>query len=134
MTNQNHTCRCHSETLNINLLPFDRDERAVYVESVLDVLCESRFGPGHIYDPHELWFSAVPSEFVNFDLMPSNFAGEQSGSFSPGPIGFSSDQITGGRLSPFRPFINASALIPLHRSPSTLARGSPDHRRPEHRP
>jgi hypothetical protein len=49
MRNDNTPCHCKNERLNIDLVPFERDERTKYIEHVLDVLLDSRYGPNRQY-------------------------------------------------------------------------------------
>ena len=64
-------CQCTSERLNIELPTFERDERTKFVEHILDVLNESRFGPHRPY-PWVLVLTDDPSpeKPVLFDLTP----------------------------------------------------------------
>lgn len=64
-------CQCKSERLNIELPTFDRGEKAKFVEYILDVLLESRFGPNRPYQRLVvLYDDPSPEKQVFFDLTP----------------------------------------------------------------
>ncbi len=119
MREEYSACHCKSQRLNIKLEPFNRDERTRFVENALALLVESRFGPGFVYAPAEMTFFGLPPCEVNFDLMP------------PG-LGLLFDGIS--KASRSQPTIWSAAKgmadhLVHQFSPSTLARGSPSHRR-----
>ena len=74
MRNEKTGCHGNCERLNIRLGPFERDERTKFVEHVLDVMLESRFGP-NLALAFFLFDDLVPApedpKHILFDLMPS---------------------------------------------------------------
>jgi hypothetical protein len=116
-------CQCGSERLNIELPAFDRGERTRFVEHVLDVLLESRFGPLRPY-PFFMVFpdGPVPGTPVLYDLMPVGpLPSMEMGIYKRKVIEAVERDIAGRR----RPVMSAAAGTGPHRPPTTLARGSP---------
>jgi hypothetical protein len=113
-------CQCGSERLNIELPAFDRGERTRFVEHVLDVLLESRFGPLRPY-PFFMVLTDGPSleKPVLYDLMP----------LGPLPSSeikiFKREAVERDIAGRRRPVMSAAAGAGQHRPPTTLARGSP---------
>ncbi len=125
MREEYSSCHSKSQPVNIKLRPVDRDDRIRFIANALALLVESRFGPGCIYEWVEMTFIIeLPLSEVDLDLMP----------VLPGLLFDGA-----GRASTDTPTdLNAANVInstPIaehlvqHHSPSTLARGSPAHRR-----
>ncbi|CAN5342820.1 hypothetical protein BH20ACI2_BH20ACI2_23550 [soil metagenome] len=112
-----------SPRLNINLEPFDRDERTRSVENTLALLIESRFGPGSVYEPVQMIFAEWPADTVNYELMPTGSWSLITGSISYDSTNeLASEAVSRSCRSSLAP---ASAFLSHRSSPSTLARGSP---------
>ncbi len=128
MKSEYPTCHCKSRPLNITLGPFDRDERVDEIDRILELLIESRYGPGRYYQPYEMPRTMLRAETVNYDLMPTGiallFSNECFSVFRSELAGKAGKELGLGSTA------DPAAFLHVRNSPSTLARGSPHHRRP----
>ena len=118
-------CQCTSELLNIELPPFDRGEKTRFVEHILDVLNESRFGP---HRPYQLAMvlsdDPSPEKPVFYDLTPVGpLPSMEMEIFKRDVIEAVERDIATKRLLAMS--AAAGAGTGPHRPPTTLARGSP---------
>ncbi len=123
--NECQTCKNarNSKPLSIKLLPTPPDEKLAFVQNVLDVLIESRYGPGrstqmayNLSDRPEL----EPCVFLDLE------DGLKTPCYAVGPEGRYHYQVM---EMCYRRFKQSQALEPLPlgetTSPQTLGRGSP---------
>ncbi len=73
MRNEKPLCHYGSLPLNITIGPFSHDKKAVEVDRILELLIESRFGPGRYYQKLEAPLISLWTAIVSFGLMPSGF-------------------------------------------------------------
>ena len=125
MRNENTRCQCKCEPLNIKLGPFVRDERTKYVEHILDVLVESRYGP---HRPYQLLVNLTDEPTVDnpvfYDLTPVGpLPSIEMEIFKREVLEAVERDIAVRRLTAMS--AAAGAGPGSHHSPTTLARGSP---------
>ena len=125
MRNENTRCQCRSKRLDIELPSFDRDERTKFVEHILDVLNESRFGP---HRPYQLVMvlsdEPSPEKPVFFDLTPLGLLPSMEMEIFKHDVIEAVERDIAIRRRTAMSAAAGSGNGP-HASPITLARGSP---------